>query len=242
MKRSEIERTKAFVSRAVDHYRPSYGRWSQDFPRQCTFFGTTNADAYLGDETGGRRFWPVKVGTINVDELRRDRDQLWAEAVAAYQAGEKWWLDAKTEVSARKEQKGRRHVDVWEEPVLEWAAQRISPFTAADVLLKALKVQVEHQNRGKEMRVAAILKSNGWIRKRASTGNRPFGYVREDEVVTEVVTTAEVVTEGSGCDEVVTEKTQRFQGPSQPSQPFSIGVELPKEDARRCEIGKKGGS
>ncbi|MFZ1426574.1 MAG: VapE domain-containing protein, partial [Geminicoccaceae bacterium] len=78
MSRSAVERVKAFISRRVDHYRPSYGRRSQDFPRQCVFIGSTNADAYLGDETGGRRFWPVKVGQIDVPALVRDRDQLWA--------------------------------------------------------------------------------------------------------------------------------------------------------------------
>ena len=94
MKRGDIERTKAFMSRAIDHYRPSYGRRSQDFPRQCVFAGTTNADTYLGDETGNRRFWPVKVGHIDLAGLREVRDQLWAEAVAAFKAGEKWWLTA----------------------------------------------------------------------------------------------------------------------------------------------------
>ena len=72
MRRSEVERVKAFISRCIDHYRPSYGRRSQDFPRSCCFIGTTNADAYLADETGGRRFWPVKIGTVDIDQLRRD--------------------------------------------------------------------------------------------------------------------------------------------------------------------------
>ena len=102
LKRGEIERVKAFMSRKVDHYRPSYGRRSQDFPRQCVFIGITNADAYLGDETGGRRFWPVKVGKIDLEKLKADREQLWAEAVAAYRAGEKWWLDKATEALARE--------------------------------------------------------------------------------------------------------------------------------------------
>jgi hypothetical protein len=92
--RPEVERVKAFLSRAVDHYRPSYGRRSQDFPRQCVFAGTTNSDVYLADETGNRRFWPVRVGAIELDELRAVRDQLWAEAVAAFGKGEDWWLGA----------------------------------------------------------------------------------------------------------------------------------------------------
>jgi predicted P-loop ATPase len=133
MKRGDIERTKAFMSRAVDHYRPSYGRRSQDFPRQCVFSGTTNSESYFGDETGNRRFWPVRVGKIDVAGLRESRDQLWAEAVAAFKAGETWWLSGDVEKAAAEEQAERRIVDPWESYIVEWLSARgTKPVTLAD--------------------------------------------------------------------------------------------------------------
>ena len=85
------EKIKAYISNRTDVYREPYARASVGVPRQQVFIGTTNADSYLNDPTGNRRFWPVKVGTIDLDALTRDRDQLWAEAVARFDAGEAWW-------------------------------------------------------------------------------------------------------------------------------------------------------
>ena len=156
MRRGEVESTKAFLSRAVDHYRPSYGTRSQDYPRSCVFIGSTNADTYLADETGNRRFWPVKVGTYDIEGLRRDVEQLWAEAVVAYRAGENWWLDAATEEAARGEQDARRLVDVWEERVLGWCSGQTEVAIPA-ILDNAIGMDVDRQDRAHQMRVGLIL-------------------------------------------------------------------------------------
>ena len=89
LRKSDVEAVKSFLSRRYDKARPAYGHFREDQPRRGIFVGTVNPVAgraeYLTDPTGNRRFWPVKVKRIDLEALKRDRDQLWAEA-AHYEA------------------------------------------------------------------------------------------------------------------------------------------------------------
>ncbi len=93
MNRTEANELKAFITRQFDVARKAYGKRAQTYPRQCVFVGTTNDDEYLKDATGGRRFWCVRTSKFLIEQARRDRDQLWAEAYVCHSLGEALYLD-----------------------------------------------------------------------------------------------------------------------------------------------------
>jgi hypothetical protein len=111
MKRGEVEALKATLSRQVDRARLAYARLPVDRPRQCILIGTTNAEEYLRDGSGNRRFWPVRVGEVKLDELVRDRDQLWAEAAHRQARGEAIHMDPAIWAAAQVEQASRQARD-----------------------------------------------------------------------------------------------------------------------------------
>jgi len=117
------------MSRAVDRFRPPYGKRLVESPRQCVFAGSVNHCTYLRDETGGRRFWPVVCNRILAADLGWDRDQLWAEAVVRYRAGATWWLDTlELNRLAEREQSDRYEGDPWDELIAAWVAQPLARY------------------------------------------------------------------------------------------------------------------
>lgn len=174
--RREMDAVKAFLSRQVESFRPAYGRETVDEPRRCIFAGTTNKDTWLKDETGGRRFWPVKVGQIDVAGLERDRAQLWAEAVAAFKAGERWWLEGEVEAEAREQQSQRQIDDPWTGDVLRLVAG-LREVCIPDVL-NGLGKKPEDRTRADSDRVADVLKRNGWRRDGKFTRGERKGQAR----------------------------------------------------------------
>ena len=118
---ADLARVKNFLSTKIDKFRVPYGHRKQPFPRSCIFASTSNIDDMLCDPTGNRRWWPVPIGRINIEALRRDRDQLWAEALHRYEAGEHWWLDSAELVEAAAEETERHYESgPYDELILAW--------------------------------------------------------------------------------------------------------------------------
>jgi putative DNA primase/helicase len=180
----EATAAKTFFSSSEDTYRPSYGRHAVTSPRQCVFAGTTNHAVHLKDSTGNRRFWSVSVGAIDLEALRRDREQIWAEAVASFEAKYAWWVLSDEHAMFDAEQEVRRLTDPWEDPILTWLESNdirsTTDFKSEDFLLTCLKVPAERMTAQMQSRVVAILERNGFTRVRlprdSSSGKRG-GYV-----------------------------------------------------------------
>ncbi|HJW42604.1 MAG TPA: virulence-associated E family protein [Rhizomicrobium sp.] len=124
LSRGEVSAVKAFVTRQVDRGRFAYGRLTGDYPRQCVFGATTNESGYLRDQTGGRRFWPVKVATIDLERLCRVRDQIWAEAFVAFSRGEVLELPPEAAGEALIAQEGSFTAHPWEESIRHFVAEK----------------------------------------------------------------------------------------------------------------------
>jgi predicted P-loop ATPase len=178
MSKAETAQLKAFITRREEKYRPPYGRNEVSEPRQCVFIGTTNNQVYLRDETGGRRFWPVKVGTIKTDLPTANRDQLLAEAVQSYSGGESWHPSDKFQKEhIIPEQEARFESDAWESPIREYL-EELQPDKVyiKEIFQKALQIETKNTDRAKSLRVTAILQRLGWVRlKKDSKGYFPWG-------------------------------------------------------------------
>lgn len=160
--RAERERTKLVISTPTDRYRPSYGRHARDFPRQCIFAGTTNHDDYGNDDTGLRRFLPVRCTAIDIPSLTVALPQLFAEALHCWRNGATWWEVPR----AGEAQADRQAVDLWTDTVLDYTIGK-TELSLADILREALKIRDADMARTHELRVGRILKLAGWVKKDA---------------------------------------------------------------------------
>jgi hypothetical protein len=190
IKRGDLERVKAFLSTRSDKFRPPYGRHSATFPRSCIFAGSSNDETPFTDPTGNRRFWPVRCVRIELDRLRKDRDQIWAEALVRYRAGAPWWLETRELNEAATQAQNQRYLPgIWDEQILNWCddpqprAKRDEdhgpsgdvswelPFdsthdavTVYDVLTHGLGKTLDKFGSGDVMQVVNCLRHNGWTR------------------------------------------------------------------------------
>lgn len=162
-RQSEVERVKGIVSCPTDRFREPYGRNATDHPRQGAFAGTTNRDDWNRDDTGARRFWPVKCGVIDHAWLITNREQLFAEAVYCVRDMDEshWIVPWET---AKSEQDERQFTDTWEEVVRDWLVGK-SSAALGDVLAEAVKIEHGKQGLAEQQRMGRVMKKLGWSKK-----------------------------------------------------------------------------
>jgi len=177
----DMRTIKDFISRRTDRYRAAYGYVSADRPRRCVFFGTINPEGagdYLADSTGNRRWWPVRVtAPVDVERLRADRDQLWAEAVARFDAGEAWHIEpgSAEEAIVAVEAGKRAGLDEWASILEPWmSAREHRAVTIAEVMRDALEIEPRQMDRAAQMRVAIALRQLGWEPNKGAKGARTW--------------------------------------------------------------------
>lgn len=163
--KAEAATLKRFLTTTEDRYRPPYGRRTVVHARRCVFAGSVNLEEYLRDSTGGRRFWPVTCHRVDIAGLTAARDQLWAEAVAAYRAGESWYLDdPKLAMEAASQQAQRLEADPWEDAIAPYLAVGPRVFvTTAELLTDALRIETPRLSKADRNRVGAVMRHLGWV-------------------------------------------------------------------------------
>ena len=168
MSASEVERVKAVLSTATDRFRSPYERHFKESPRQVVFAGTTNRDDWHKDPTGGRRFWPVRCGSVDLVWLATNREQLFAEALTQYHAGRDWYSVPKDD--AEREVVSRRTEDSWED-VLRTQLVESRTYASTDILGGPLGIEIGKQSPGDCRRLSGVMVHLGWIREKLEVSN-----------------------------------------------------------------------
>lgn len=191
LKKQEVEEIKAFLSASQDELRPLFENY-RTTKRRCIFVGTTNRDDYLRDETGARRFWPLKVlRPVDLPTVYAERTQLFAEALFRVESGEIWYLEGHEEHNlASHEQDARYEEDIWYQKIAEYLSEEhratnIRPenaststdqmaemlnktragdfITISQVAENALKIEMKHAKSAEGQRINRILRKLKWV-------------------------------------------------------------------------------
>jgi predicted P-loop ATPase len=182
-----IEAIKAWITRTSEGWIPKYKEFESTFKRRLIFFGSTNDEEFLNDPTGERRWLPGRCGRLDIQWIKTNRDQLWAEGTVRFMLGGVDWEDAQK--LGLEEHEEFKVSDSWDTAVERWLQedQLMGPSPAAqgwvttsDALSGAVNIPLQHQDKAKEMRMGKVLRSLGWTRKRLllPDGERRWVYAK----------------------------------------------------------------
>lgn len=188
MRKPDVEHIKSFISRKTDRVRLSYGRRAADFPRQSVIIGTLNPigdNQYFKDVSGNTRFWPIVCKKkIDLDWLRENKDQLFAEALKKYK-GERLFLDTNVSIEiAEQEQQARQLEDTWEDIIEEWIGIK-NAVTPLEVLTMAIGFQKDKIQHSNIVRVGICMRKLGWLPRKFGARQKKY-YVRPDADINKI--------------------------------------------------------
>lgn len=187
LRKSDANEAKAFLSSPDDTFVPPYGRFAITVKRHVVFATTINDEAFLSDDTGSRRYWPVECVRVDLAWVREHRDQLWAEAVVRYRraaaaeaAGtgasveDRWWFTREEDVALEAHNEQYKHDDPWIDMIAKWAKENmgLTRATTATVGTDALKMHAKDLTRSVEMRIGGVLSRLGWKRRKTKVDGR----------------------------------------------------------------------
>ncbi len=183
----DAEALKAFLTSPTDTFRPPYGAETVTLPRHSVIVGTTNRDDFLTDHSGNRRYWPLRVDSVDIDWVKSHREQLWAEAVELYRGGANWWLDENREKDLA-DALSERHVEYeavhpWLGLIQEWLevgqGRVLDEVTTGTILDGPIAKRPADQTTGDTMQVGFCMKKLGWRRKQfVRNGRHMWVYLR----------------------------------------------------------------
>lgn len=227
VKRSDGDALKSYLTTQKDKFRPPYGGDIISVPRTCVFWGTTNEEEWLTYDKGRRRYWPFYVVSVDLEALKRDRDQLWAEADFRYKAGERWHLVGDEQKVQNAEAEARVGATIVEEQIDDWwyalpPASRKKFVTASLVARDALKVPVEKVTRSLEIAIGnAMIRRMGFKKAVLVRGTRrTYGW----EATPELLEWKESKNKDSAYMRIVPEMVEAENNTGATAQPTDAGT------------------
>ena len=154
---------KAFMTLQYEWLRPLYAKLPVQLARRSLMAGTTNEPEFFTDETGNRRYWviPVVPEQIDVTWLIENRDSIWSGAVAAYEAGEQWYLTPDEAILQRDENRNYQREHPWQ-AAIEFYLEGLNETTVGEIMFDALKLSVDKVGRPEQMQISGIIKMMGF--------------------------------------------------------------------------------
>jgi len=159
-------KVKSWISSRIDEVMPKFSNSIVKLPRQFIVAGSTNDSDYLNDPTGGRRFWPIKVGKIKLDMFNLVKEQIWAEAIHRVKAGELHYIetDDPVYIQATQEQASRFEGHVWEDIISSYVSNK-TVVTTEEILIECLVKPRERWSRKDKADIAEVMRGLGWDNK-----------------------------------------------------------------------------